>query len=160
MGICWFSVMLMEGIIKVFCRSPAQAAARGSHCRRGSEAEGYLWIPHWFPCDWCRFWELLWYLYTISREYTGSAAAWRTRGTSKVWTGSQGLRRRDQWWVWHSLVLCSLKEDVELSHTSCSSFAQAVSVLVQGQLSLRLPCPTERRICLYTALLHGAVYPL
>lgn len=51
MGICWFSVMLMEGIIKVFCRSPAQAVARGSHCRRRSEAEGYLWIPHWFPCD-------------------------------------------------------------------------------------------------------------
>lgn len=51
MGFAVSSVVLTKGVIKVFCRSPAQTAACRSHCRRGSEAQGYLWITHWFPCD-------------------------------------------------------------------------------------------------------------
>ena len=65
--------------------------------------------------------------------------------TSQVMSchGYDILRCRPHWY--------SLKEDSEVSHTSCSLFAQAVSVLVPEQSGLRLPCPTERRICLYTA---------
>lgn len=112
-GICWFSVILTGGIIKVFCRSPAQAVARGSHCRRGSETQGYLWITHWFPCDWCRFWELLRYLHTISREYTGAVLLHDVQVTSKVWMGPWWLRNGDQSgdilpWVRHSPVPSSL----------------------------------------------------
>lgn len=111
-GICWFSVVLMERIIKVFFRSAAQAVACGSHCGRGSEAEGYLWIPHWFPCDWCGFWELLWYLYSISCEYMG------TQVTTEVWTGSQGseVGTSDGCDI---LQCCPHLKSTQLSHTSC-----------------------------------------
>lgn len=47
-------------------------------------------------------------------------------------------------WYW-------LKEDSEVSHTPCSLFTEAISVLVPKQSGLRPPCPTERRICLYIA---------